>query len=69
MFRALTIRFGIMGVGVAILTVGLNLLEPSPVIVLFSVFGYFIGGSSLIARYCLAHEDEIPVRRRDPDPR
>lgn len=45
------------------------LIEPAPAIVLFAIFGYVIGGSCLIARYCAAHVDEIPVRQPDPDPR
>ncbi len=69
MLRALTIRFGIMAIGAGALTVALNLIEPAPAVVLFAIFGYVIGGSCLIARYCAAHVDEIPVRQRDPDPR
>jgi hypothetical protein len=62
MFRALTIRFGIMCLGAAGLSVFLNLVEPPAGVVLMSVFGYMFGGGLLIARYCVAHEDEIPPR-------
>jgi hypothetical protein len=58
-----------MTAGGGLLTIVLNLLEPAPAVVFFSIVVYTVGASSLIARYCLAHEDEIPVRRRDPDPR
>ncbi len=66
MIRALTIRFGIMGVGVAILTVVLNLTKPDPNRIMLAVVIYLTGGALAVLRYVVAHQDEIPVRPRDP---
>lgn len=60
MTRALTIRFILMCTGAALLDVGLNLVEPAPGIVMASLIAYIVGGGLLIARYCAAHEDEMP---------
>jgi len=63
--KALTIRFGVMCVGMAILDVVLNLTNPNPNLVMLAVMVYVVGGALVIGRYCIAHEDEIPVRCRD----
>jgi O-antigen/teichoic acid export membrane protein len=65
MKRALTIRFGVMCFGAAVLDVILNLVRPAPGLVGASLLVYLVAGSAVIVRYCLAHEDEIPPRRRD----
>ncbi len=62
MIRALTIRFGIMCLGAAALDVFLNLVEPAPGLVMASLVVYLVGSGLLVARYCVAHEDEIPSR-------
>jgi hypothetical protein len=62
MIRALTIRFGIMCLGAAALDVFLNLVKPAPGFAMASLVVYLFGGGLLIARYCVAHEDEIPSR-------
>jgi hypothetical protein len=51
-----------MAVGVAVLTVALNLIKPAPQLVMLSVMAYVLAGSLIIGRYCIAHEDEIPSR-------
>jgi hypothetical protein len=60
MTGALTIRFIAMCLGMAVLTVVLNLVEPADEIVMASLVVYLVGGGLLIARYCAAHEDEMP---------
>jgi len=68
MIRALTIRFGLMFLGVVPLVAFLNHVEPAPGLVAAAVILYEFGGVVLIGLYCAAHEDEIPVRQpRDDD--
>jgi hypothetical protein len=62
MIRALTIRFAVMCLGAVALTFVLDLTKPAPGLVAASVIAYVFAGSVIIALYCLAHEDEIPVR-------
>lgn len=69
MLRALTIRFGLMAVGLAALDIGLNLVDAGRGLVGLSLLVYLSCGYAWIGLYCVAHKDEIPVRRRDPDPR
>lgn len=64
MIRALTIRFGLMYLGLVPLIAFLNRVDPAPGLVAASVILYELGGAVLIGLYCVAHEDEIPVRRR-----
>ena len=54
-----------MCVGAGVLTVVLNLTKPNPSLIMAAVMLYVGGGAVLIARYAVAHEDEIPERRRD----
>lgn len=68
MIRALTIRFGVMCLGAIPLVAFLNRVEPADGLVGAAVIFYTFGGGLLMARYCFAHEDEIPSRRpRDGD--
>jgi uncharacterized membrane protein YkgB len=69
MVRALTIRFGIMAVGMAIFTTVVNLTKPDASLVMLVLIVYLGGGGFLIGRYAVAHGDEIPVRVRDPHQR
>jgi hypothetical protein len=62
MIRGLTIRFGVMCLGAVPLVAFLNRVEPAPGLVTVSVVLYTFGGGLLLARYCVAHEDEIPSR-------
>ncbi len=68
MIRSLTIRFGLMYLGLVPLIGFLNRVEPAPGIVAISMIFYVCGGGLLIGLYCVAHEDEIPPRQpRDTD--
>jgi hypothetical protein len=62
MIRALTIRFAIMGVGLCVLVVLVNVLHASPPLAMGSLMVYLLGGTLIVGNYCIAHEDEIPTR-------
>jgi len=62
MIRALTIRFGLMYLGLVPFVAFMNHVKPAPGLVGASVIVYVFGGGLLIGRYCVAHEDEIPSR-------
>jgi hypothetical protein len=62
MIRALTIRFGIMCIGVVALVALVNLLNAPPALAMGSLMAYLLTGSLLIGNYCIAHGDEIPSR-------
>lgn len=64
MYRALTIRFGLMCLGAAPLVAFLNRVQAADGVAGAALIFYTLGASFLIGRYCIAHEDEIPVRRR-----
>lgn len=66
MIRALTIRFGIMCLLAPPLVAGLNWLDLAPQLGMIALMAYCLAVSIVLGRYCLAHEDEIPVRRRNP---
>jgi hypothetical protein len=68
MIRALTIRFGIMGIGAGALVILLNVLDAAPALAMVSLVAYLLVGSLIIAGYCVSHEDEIPmgIQRRRP---
>jgi hypothetical protein len=55
----------LMGMGAGALTVVLSLTKPAPGLIMAAMMLYLVGGALLIARYAVAHEDEIPMRRRD----
>jgi hypothetical protein len=63
MIRALTIRFGIMCIGVAALVALVNILNAPPALAMGSLMAYLLAGSLIIGNYIHAHEDEIPPRR------
>ncbi len=63
MIRALTIRFGIMCVGVVVLVALVNVLHAPPALAMGAWMAYLLAGSLIIGNYIIAHEDEIPPRR------
>jgi hypothetical protein len=63
MIRALTIRFGLLYLGLVPLIGFLNRVEPAPGLVGLAMILYVCGGGLIIGLYCVAHEDEIPLRR------
>lgn len=62
MIRALTIRFGIMGLGIVPLVILANVLKAPPALIVGTYFVYMGGGALIIGNYWLAHQDEIPTR-------
>lgn len=62
MSRALTIRFGLMLLGAAVLDIVFNIVKPAPGFVGAALIVYLFVSCGLVARYCVAHEDEIPSR-------
>jgi len=59
-----------MCIGGALLVAFLNRVEPADGLAGAALIFYTLGASILIARYCVAHQDEIPVRKpRDTDRR
>jgi hypothetical protein len=60
--RALTIRFGAMALGLVALYVFLMLVKAAPDLAGSLIILYVFGGGLLIARYSVAHSDEIPPR-------
>ncbi len=69
MIRALTIRFGIMCIGVAVLVALVNILNAPPALAMGSLMAYLLAGSLIIGNYIDAHQDEIPPRRPPDQPR
>ncbi len=62
MTRALTIRFGLMWVGLCALVVLANVFHASPGLAMGSLMVYLLAGTLIIGNYCVDHEDEIPTR-------
>jgi hypothetical protein len=62
MIRVLTIRFAIMGVGLCVLVVLVNVLHASPPLAMGCLMVYLLGGTLIIGNYCVEHEEEIPTR-------
>jgi len=62
MVRALTIRFGIMCLGLSALVILANVLHASPVLAWVLLLVYMVAGLLIIGNYCIDHEDEIPTR-------
>jgi hypothetical protein len=62
MLRALTIRFGLMAVGLAPLVFLVNTFNVAPGLALVALLAYMAAGVLIIGNYCVAHEDEIPMR-------
>lgn len=69
MYRALTIRFALMCLGAAPLVAFLNHVDAAAGLAGSALIFYTLGASYLFARYCIAHQDEIPVRSRREDHR
>lgn len=69
MIRALTIRFGVMCVGVVALVALVNVLNAPPALAMGAWMAYLLVGSLIIGNYIVDHEDEIPPRRPPDLPR
>ena len=62
MIRALTIRFGVMILGLVAIQVPLTLIKAPPDLTGSLIIIYAFVGGLFLARYSVAHSDEIPPR-------